>query len=283
MTAIRKDAEKTPLSHIIIITLIAVGGVAIPLKYLTDLFISDALTSRLLAQTLIRVILSVIALVFLFKYGYQKAFIGRCGAVGLLMVLPALLVAVNNIPLIALFTGNVHITASAGNIVLHVFYCLVIGFYEEIVFRGMVMPLALKKFEKIKFGVFWAVAFSSAIFALSHLIALIDGANVGAVFLQVGYSFLIGAMCGISVLVTKNLFVAIALHAVYNFGGLMVGTIAVGNQWDLITIIITAVLGVIVFIYMLLVLLKVDYNKVKPLYYPNGFGETEEEKERDKI
>ena len=272
MTKLRLDAEKTPLSHIIIITLFAVGGVAIPLDYIFELFIVDKLTVTLLSQITIRVILSVIALVFVFKYGYHKAFVGKNKLISLVAVVPALLVAINNFPLVGLISGSVVVTASATNVGLFVLFCLTVGVYEEVVFRGLILPLTFKLLEKVKNGTFWAVALSSAIFGASHLMGLFSG-NIGGTFLQVGYSFLIGAMCAISLIITKNLFVAIVLHFVYDVGGLMTTYIAIGNQWDTLTIIITAVLGVIVLLYMLFALLKSNYTSVKNLYYPSDFNE----------
>lgn len=267
MNKIRLDAEKTPLSHVIIITLFAVGATALPLDKLFCLFISDSLTCALLSKTVLRVILSVVAVFFVFKYGYQGIFKGKCKFVGVLAIIPALLVAINNAPIIGLITGSVTVTASKLNIALYVSYCLSIGIFEEVVFRGLVLPLCLKITEKRKKSAFWGVALSSAIFGISHLIGLFGGGSVGAVFLQVGYSFLIGAMCAIAILITKNIFSAIALHFIYDLGGLMVGNIARGNQWDLTTIIITAVLGVIVLVFMLFMLLKYNYQEIKPLYY----------------
>jgi len=62
-------------------------------------------------------------------------------------------------------------------------------------------------------------------------------------------------MCAISLCLTNNLIVPILLHFIYDIGGLFTSEIgvAIGNQWDTVTVIITAVLGVIVLIYMLYV------------------------------
>ena len=272
MTKLRLDAEKTPLSHIIIITLFAVGGVAIPFNYLFELFIVDKLTVTLLSQITVRVLLAVVALIFMFKYGYHKAFLGKNKLISLVAVIPALLVAINNFPIIGLISGNVVVTASTTNVILFVLFCLAVGVYEEVVFRGLILPLTFKLLENVKNGTFWAVALSSAIFGASHLMGLFSG-NVGGTLLQVGYSFLIGAMCAISLIITKNLFVAIILHFVYDVGGLMTTYIAIGNQWDTVTIIITAVLGVFVLLYMLFILLKSNYTSIKHLYYPSDFND----------
>ena len=273
MNKLRRDALKTPLSHIIIITLFCAGGVAIPLHYLFGLFIFDTLTVNLISGITIRAILSVIAIIFIIKYGFTKPLKSTCGIVGYLLMIPAVLVCVNNAPLVGLITGEVQITASQINIALFVVYCLVIGIFEETAFRGLVFPLALKVCEKRKYQTFWGVALSSAFFAVAHAIGFIGG-NPLAVLLQIGYSFLIGAMCAISVLYTKNLYFAIFLHTVYDIGGLMTANIALGNQWDTLTIIITAILGVIVCAYMIFALFKFDKKEIKPLYFSDEISDS---------
>lgn len=276
MNGIRMDALKAPISHIIIIALFAIGGVSIPLDWLFEKFIADKLTVDLLSETVIRIILSVIAFIFIHKYGFDKALKGRISGVGILMVLPALAVAVNNFPIIGVINGNVAINANSLQIAVYVLFCVSIGFYEELIFRGLIFPLCYYAVRKFKYNVFWAVAISSAVFGLTHFINLLAGAGFGATLLQTGYSFLIGAMCALSLLITENIFTAIILHAVYDVGGLMVSRIAFGNQWDIATIIITAVLGVAVAIYMVIICLKTKSSKIENLYFFDQLSSIEE-------
>lgn len=274
MTAIRKDALKAPVSHILIVTLFAVGGVSIPLDWFFDIFIADGLVSKLLAETVIRIALSVVAVVFIFKYGFQNALKGKFGIVAIFMVVPALLVAVNNFPIIGVATGGVRVTSDPIRLITYIFFCIAIGFYEELVFRGLVFPLCYLLFKNCKQSVFWTVAVSSAVFGLTHFINLLGGAGISATVLQTGYSFLIGAMCAISLLITGNVFTAVVLHTVYDVGGLLLTYVANGNQWDTITVIITAVLGTIVAVYMTVVCFKTSSEKFKTLY---GFSIQAEE------
>lgn len=274
MTNIRKDALKAPLSHIVIISLFAVGGVSIPLDWFFALFINDKLIVKLLSETVIRIILSVIAVIFIFKYGFQKALSGRFGLVALLMTFPALLVAVNNFPIIGVATGNVGVLADSGELVVYILFCFAIGFYEELVFRGLVFPLFYLLLKKYRKSVFWTVAGSSAVFGIIHFINILGGAGVGATFLQAGYSFLIGAMCAICMMITGNLFVAAILHSVYDIGGLFLNYVAVGNQWDTVTVAITAVLGTIVAVYMTALCFKIPPERIETLY---GYASDTEE------
>lgn len=267
MESLRNDAQKSPISHIAIVSLMAIGLTAIPLHLLLGLIVEDATTLTLLSQMILRIALSLFAIYLVFDYKFFRAFKLKVSLKGLVMVIPAFLVVINNIPIIALITGNVQITASTLNVVLFVFYCFSIGLYEEVVFRGIVFPLCLMATKNKKHGVFWAMAISSAIFALGHIMALLSGASIVSTLLQIGYSFLIGAMCAIVVYITHNLTIAIVLHTIFDIGGLMTTFIAVGNQWDLATIIITAVLGVIVTAYMFIVAIKSKSDKINPLYF----------------
>ena len=46
--------------------------------------------------------------------------------------------------------------------------------------------------------------------------------KIGGTFLQVGYTFLIGAMCGIITVKTGNVLLSATAHIVYNFCGMLI-------------------------------------------------------------
>ncbi len=278
MNKLIQDAKKTPFSHIIIITLFAIGLISVPLDRLFSLFIENKLTSLLIGGTVMRVIVAIIALVFIFKYGFHKQFLAFSGVKSIWIIVPALIVAINNAPIIGLITGNVTIEESTLNITLYVFYCISIGFAEELSFRGLIFPLCMKITGDKKHGAFWGIALNAAVFSLSHLVNLFNGASILAVLMQVGYTFLIGALCAIVFAVTKNVFSAVAVHIVYDVGGLMCANIANGNQWDLTTIIITAVIGVIVCAYMVVKVFCLDGKAIKRQYFPDEMEENNIEK-----
>lgn len=267
MSKLIKDAKKTPFSHVLIITLFAVGFISIPLEKLLILFIDNNLTATLLGGIITRLFVAVLALIFIFKYRFNSQFSILNTKNCIIAFILSMLVAINNAPIVSLITGEVKVTASTVNIFLYVFYCISIGFAEEFAFRGLIFPLCLKITENKKFGAFWAIAINSAVFSLSHLVNLFNGYSIGAVALQVGYTFLIGAMCAIIFALTKNIFSAVIIHVVYDVGGLMCGTIAVGNQWNNLTIIITAILGVLVCAYMVYKTFKLDGKQLKGQYF----------------
>lgn len=249
MNPLKKDAYKAPLWHIAIVMLFTLGLVSLPLNKITDIFISDKTVSAMVAISALRIVLSFVAVYIIFKYGFGDVFKKSFNIKYYLLLIPAFAVAVNNFPIIGTIKGNVDIYADSGHLALYVFYCFAVGLYEEITFRGIIFPLCYVLLKDKRHGLFFSVALSSALFGLSHLMNLIGGQSVGATVLQIGYSFLIGAMCAISLIATGNIYSAIILHFIYDVGGLILDgslKVAQGNQWDKLTVIITAVLGGIV-------------------------------------
>lgn len=183
-----------------------------------------------------------------------------------IIILPCLLIAVNNLPIIALITGKAEVTATAMQITLLALSCVCVGLFEETAFRGIILPTILIKMPKNRKGIFLSVLISAAFFGLIHLLNLLSGASAISVIMQIGYSFLIGGMLGFVLVTTHNLWLCIALHAIYNFCGLLLPTLGVGSWWDLPTIIITVVLSIAVLIYAVLRMSRINEAEVKKIY-----------------
>lgn len=267
---LRQDAFSSPVYHIAIIILLTIGLVSMPIDYIFGLFVSDGYTAKLLGGIILRAVLSVLAVVVIFKYGFNKIFKTHNGLLSFVAVIPALLIAINNFPINALVSGKAVIFRTGTDILLYVLYCISVGVFEELVYCGLIFPLFLYIFRNKKYSVVYAVAFSSACFALSHLTNLLGGADIGSTVMQVGYSFLIGAMCCIAKCITRNLFTAIFMHTVYDLGGLILNKtvgLGVGNQWDKLTIIITIVLAVLVAVYMVMMAFRIEHDEVESLYF----------------
>ncbi len=205
------------------------------------------------------------SLVFLFVLLYLEfRVVSRPRLEHLAVLLPALAVSVNNFPILGVAQGTVWIQRS-DLIWLFALDCLLIGVFEELAFRGVLLPSLLERYGSTQKGFRWTVIGSSAAFGLIHLVNLAEGAGFGATLLQVGYSFLIGGMCAIVLLKSGNLLYCILLHAVYDFGGrfLMIGG---GRLWDTPTVIVTAVLAVIVTVWMVSVFLRLSPTDGQRLY-----------------
>ena len=182
-----------------------------------------------------------------------------------LFVLPSLAVAINNFPLIGLATGAAYVTDPPMGVVMVVLYCLSIGLFEEFAFRGLFYLMVLDGRYKSTKQIFWTTAACCAVFGLVHLVNLAVGAGVGATVMQVGYSFLIGGMCAIVLLKTANIWYCVLLHTVFDVGGTIL-YLGGGKRWDTATVVITAVLAVIVTVFMLISLLRIKPEDVARLF-----------------
>ena len=183
----------------------------------------------------------------------------------LLFLLPSLAVAINNFPLIGLFSGNAYVSDPVGGVLILIAYCIAIGMFEEFAFRGLFYLMILENRRKSTKQIFWTTAVCCAVFGLVHLVNLFIGADPGATLLQVGYSFLIGGMCSIVLLKTANIWYCVLLHTVYDIGGTIL-YLGGGKRWDTVTVIITAVLGVAVAVFMLITLLRIKPEEVERLF-----------------
>ena len=262
--------RKGALSSALIVALFALGIAMLPYEWLGNLLIGkEGRVASFTGIAIIRVVgfaLLCVACVSLRFRVFQP--FGNRSIKQLLLCIPFLLVVINNAPWIALTTGQASVDASKAEIATFLVQCLCVAAFEELALRGIVLPLSLIGSKKSKRGVFFALMYSSAIFALMHLVNLFNGAGFPAVIRQVGYTFLIGAMCGLVMLKTHNLWLCILLHFVYNAGGLLIETLgAAGSQlWDMPTVIITVVLAVLVTGYGAWQYLRLDPESVKPLY-----------------
>lgn len=140
-----------------------------------------------------------------------------------------MLVALNNLPFAAWLCGRARLTAGAGDVLLFAAVCLSVALFEELLFRGFLLSALYRRFGPGRKSRFAAVLLSAAVFALFHLLNLLTGEAPFAVALQVGYSFLVGAMTGALFLVSGNLLLPIAVHAVYNFCGLLLSELGQGD------------------------------------------------------
>ena len=248
--------------------------------YLDPTYSADE-TTQLLFKSLVSRLLGSVVFVSLSVYLGYRVF-GKPLGGWWKVVLPCLLVVVNNFPIIGMITGNVQLTRPA-LVGLFVADAVLIGVFEELAFRGTLFPAILEKHRGNNRQIFWTTVISSAIFGLVHLANLLEGAGFGATVMQVGYSFLIGGMCAIVLLKTGNLLFCILLHAVFDIGGGFVTYIGTGSQWDIATVVITVVLAVAVSAWMLYVLFHVKPAETDRFYPPKKASDKAEEPTSDCI
>lgn len=184
----------------------------------------------------------------------------------LLCSLVPLAVVVNNFPIIGVLSGAAYVTKPYYFIAIFALEALMIGMFEEFAFRGVLLPYILESRRSSAKSIFLATVISSALFGGIHLFNLLSGGGVGSVLLQIGYSFLIGGMCAIVLLYTRCIWLCVALHAIYDFGGYLIPTLGEGVVWDPATVTVTSVLGVFALVFMLIWLSKITPERVEELY-----------------
>lgn len=250
-------------------------GVAAPLLLLIEYgpsMTQDEVLRPLVQMTLTRVIAAAVFFVILLSQGYRVlAPFRKPFWRSMLVSLPAFLVVVNNMPILSMIWGDAYIVH--GDAVYWVWFaleCLAIGLFEEIAFRGVILLRFAQTRRGTHKGLLVSILLSSAVFGAMHAVNLFAGAGPGAVLMQVGYSFLIGAMCSVVLFKTANLWLCVALHAIYDFCGALLPTLGAGHWWDTPTVIFTAVLAVATTVYMIVLFARMGPHETDRIYALNA-------------
>lgn len=228
----------------------------------------DEILQKLYTMTLTRGIGAATFLSILVSLGYKvmNPFRKPFGK-AILFCLPAILVVVNNMPILSMIWGDAYLVhGDAWYILWFSLECLAIGLFEEAAFRGVALLLIAEKRHATKKGLLISILLSSAVFGVIHLVNILAGSSPGAVILQIGYSFLIGAMCSVVLFKTANLWLCVILHAIYDFCGTLMPTLGDGKWWDTPTVIFTAVLAVATTIFYVVAFVKMDPKETERLY-----------------
>jgi len=94
------------------------------------------------------------------------------------------------------------------------------GIWEEVAFRGVMIPMLLKKYSKIT-----GIIISSIFFGLAHAFnainVLLSGGNIITVLFQVIYTFFLGLLLGYLFIKTNSLIPSIIVHYLINTVGLI--------------------------------------------------------------
>ena len=276
--ALIADAEKSPFFHIAIVALLAIGLSSLPIDKLFTRSLGEG-NAYLLGGALNRLLLFAAAVVLSIKYGFDKPYKTSGSFARYALILPLLLVVVNNFPLLPIFSGNAGLTADGTRAALYILYCFSVAAFEETVFRGIIFPLSYVALKNKPKRLFWSAVLSSAVFALAHIFNLFAGAGFGATILQIGYSFLIGGLCAVSLIAVKNIYVPVIFHFIYDLGGFFCDEkigVAGCARWDTVTVVLTAVLGVIVCAYTVILAIKLEKSQIENPFSDERSAETEQ-------
>lgn len=225
--------------------------------------LQDVLANKLLIDTLYLLASGLVFMLFLVLFGYRNIFRFSFNNKTILIILPALLIALNNFPISAYLNDRTNIVEPTSTVFLFLLTCLATGFAEEIIFRGIGLQFLLQRLPQTLKGTILAVLLSSLVFGLMHLFNIFGGSGVGNTLLQVGYSFLMGAMWAVLYLKTKNIWLVMILHGLYNFFGQVLFELgSVINRYDTVTIAITVILAVLVMGYTIKLVVEIPQKEV---------------------
>ena len=259
-----KFSIQTPWQFIFVVIIYLVGATSVP----NDLFIfifGESLVGSAISAFIVKSLCCILPIWLIKEIKCEKILTLRGFLSGLLIIIPFLLVAINNFPILPMINGECKVEneVSFWEWVSYLLAVLAGAALEEFAFRGLVFPTLMRKFEGHKYRDFLAVLVSSAAFGLVHAFNLLAGASPLSVLMQIGYSLLIGGMCAIAFLKTGNFYHAVILHFVFNIGGMLFNYGMVnGEIWTLQTIVITAALAVAVIIYALCILFICNKEKL---------------------
>ena len=96
-----------------------------------------------------------------------------------------------------------------------------IGWTEELVFRGVILNLFLERFSKTKRGILWAVILSSVLFGAVHLTNISQGVTVTSAMIQAINGAFLGVIFGAVYARSRNIWLVITFHALVDFASLM--------------------------------------------------------------
>ena len=196
---------------------------------------------------------------------------------GWLYLLPCLLIAVDNFPFVSYFQGNMRfIEYTAIDFLLFAFYCLLVGIFEECVFRGIFFSVFAGHFTNDKKGFIKTYVCSSLVFGGAHLFNLFSDAGLGETLLQVVYTVLTGGLFAFAFIKTQNVLCAAFVHGVYNFCGLLLSEQGLGSGviFDLGTVLTMLVVSVAVGAFVLYSVWKHPEIQRKELYKRLGIENT---------
>jgi membrane protease YdiL (CAAX protease family) len=110
--------------------------------------------------------------------------------------------------------------ADGGLIALFILLYISVGFIEEILFRGLILPLMLRQWGSTRSGVYKAVIISSAIFGLAHLANLVMGRrDLLTTTTQITYGIFFGVFFAALMLRNNSIWPAIFGHFLFDLCG----------------------------------------------------------------
>lgn len=185
-----------------------------------------------------------------------------------LYLIPCFLIAVNNFQWWSFFAGKMTLTrVHFVDVTLFTLQCLLIGLFEELIFRGAIFSLLAGVFSKDRKGLWLTYVTSSVVFGFAHIFS--------GNFLQVGYTVLTGGLFAFVLIKTKNVLCCAFIHALYNWCGLLMDQLGTGAVFDVGTCVLMAIIAVLAGIFVLYAVFTYPEEERRELYIRLGIAEKE--------
>ncbi len=133
--------------------------------------------------------------------------IGRLTGRQWLQYLPLLLI------LIVLLIGNKGFQAQPVSYFVYMLLSqlLLVGFVEEVLFRGMILKAFMQK------GKMTAIAVSSILFGITHALQALGGQSLADTWLQIVYALILGLVLALLVANNRAILLTVMFHGLHNF------------------------------------------------------------------
>ena len=241
-------------------------AVTLVLDYIKIEYVSDGLRNDLLSK-IIQQSCGCIAGILTLKRLNIRLF-GKVSGRGWLYMIPCMIIAIDNFQFSSFFNGKLTLVRTEPiDFILFAVYCMIVGLFEECIFRGVIFSILASVFPKSKKGFLWTYITSSIIFGLAHII---NGISV-----QILYTILTGGLFTFCLIKTKNIFCCAAIHGLYNFCGLLFSAeeqLGLGNGvvFDKGTVITMLIVSIVVGIFVIYKVFTYSEGERDDLYVKLG-------------
>lgn len=233
-------------NYIEILIIIVLSTAMVVLDFVKVEYLTDSLRNALLSK-IIQQFCGSIAAILLLRRLNLKLFTRLRGKAWLYLI-PCFIIAIDNFQFSSYFNG--YITLQRKELIDFILfggYCLLVGLFEECIFRGVVFSVLASLFPQNKKGFLLTYVTSSVVFGLAHII---NGFS-----LQIAYTILTGGLFAFCLIKTKNIFCCTMVHGIYNFCGLLFGAeanlgLGQGIVFDKGTVIMMLIVSVLVGIFV---------------------------------
>ena len=227
--------------------------------------LEDPIANNLLCGFISRIGLSLLFGWMLYQYGGRKMMMfDKTFLKSFVWSLPCFMVAFINFPTYGLITNSVYFTRT-DLLGYYTLYIIGVAVVEELIFRGALIVLMGDVFNHKKHKPLFVTLICAIIFSLFHLSNLrTDFSNIKEVLFQCLYTLLIGAMLVVTMLKTKNIWLCMLIHAIFDFGGMLViYQVCGGDPWsDVVFWVLTIVSGVLCAGHIIFTLIKLEKDYV---------------------